>query len=87
MRFTVEDLADFGRIILQKYPILKEFNPLVDYPYENERISRLTIEIANINDLVRLQNDLDNELLVRSDCDTTYNNEKDILHVLEINNS
>ena len=64
MRFTVEDLADFGRIILQKYPILKEFNPLVDYPYENERISRLTIEIANINDLVRLQNELD-EFLVR----------------------
>ena len=87
MRFTVEDLADFGRIILQKYPILKEFNPLVDYQYENERISRLTIEIVNINDLVRLQNDLDNELLVRSDCDTTYNNEKDILPVLEINNS
>ena len=85
MRFTVEDWADFGRIILQKYPILKEFNPLVDYPYENERISRLTIEIANINDLVRLQNELD-EFLVRSDY-TSYNNEKDILPVLEINNS
>lgn len=85
MRFTVEDLADFGRIVLQKYPVLKEFNPLVDYPYENERISRLTIEIANINDLVRLQNELD-EFLVRSEYGTSYNNEKDILPVLEINN-
>lgn len=87
MRFTVEDWADFGRIVLQKYPILKEFNPLVDYPYKNERISRLTIEIANINDLVRLQNELGDELLVRSNYDTAYNNGKDILPVLEINNS
>ena len=58
MRFTVEDFVDYGRIVLRKYPILKEFNPLVDYPYKNEKVSRLTIEISNINDLVKLQDEL-----------------------------
>lgn len=87
MRFTVEDFVDYGRIVLRKYPILKEFNPLVDYPYKNEKVSRLTIEISNINDLVKLQDELGEGLLVRSDYDAVYNNEKDILHVLEINNS
>ena len=84
MRFTVEDFVDYGRIVLRKYPILKEFNPLVDYPYKNERVSRLTIEISNINDLVKLQDELGEGLLVRSDYDAAYNNEKDILPVLEI---
>lgn len=84
MRFTVEDFVDYGRIVLRKYPILKEFNPLVDYPYKNEKVSRLTIEISNINDLVKLQDELGEGLLVRSDYDAVYNNEKDILHVLEI---
>lgn len=88
MRFTVEDLADYEEKVLRKYPILKNYNPIIDYPYKNEKIGRLTIEIDDLDALVDLQNELEEEIILRNDYEIgVYNDAKDCLPMLEINNS
>lgn len=37
MRFTVEDLANYGGVVLKKYPILEKYKPVIDYPYKNRK--------------------------------------------------
>lgn len=34
--------------IISKYPVLKNYNPVVDYPYPNPQADRLTIEVDNL---------------------------------------
>mgnify|MGYP000020814996 FL=1 len=85
MRFTVEDLANYGGVVLKKYPILEKYKPVIDYPYKNRKIDRLTIEISCLNDLIDLKEELDEEILLKDDYETNlYKNEKERLFMLEI---
>ena len=85
MRFTVEDLANDGGVVLKRYPILEKYKPVIDYPYKNRKIDRLTIEISCLNDLIDLKEELDEEILLKDDYETNlYKNEKERLFMLEI---
>lgn len=50
--------------ILSAYPILKEYNPKIDFPYRNEKASRLTVEIA---DLVKFRESIGQDIILRGD--------------------
>ena len=85
MRFAVEDLSNYGGAILKRYPILEKYKPVIDYPYKNRKIDRLTIEINCLNDLIDLKEELDEEILLKDDYETNlYKDEKERLFMLEI---
>ena len=85
MRFAVEDLANYGGVVLERYPILEKYKPVIDYPYKNRKIDRLTIEISCLNDLIDLKEELDEGILLRDDYETNlYKNEEERLFILEI---
>lgn len=50
--------------ILSAYPILKEYNPKIDFPYRNEDSSRLTVEIA---DLVKFRESIGQDIILTGD--------------------
>lgn len=64
MRFKIERPYFLGEDVLSKYPILMNYNPIIDYPYENKNTKRVTIELKSIEDLVRLHTELDQELII-----------------------
>lgn len=85
MRFVVEDLANYGGVVLKRYPILEKYKPVIDYPYKNRKIDRLTIEISCLNDLIDLKEELDEGILLKDDYETNlYKNEEERLFMLEI---
>lgn len=85
MRFAVEDLSNCGGAVLKRYPILEKYKPVIDYPYKNRKIDRLTIEINCLNDLIDLKEELDEEILLKDDYETNlYKDEKERLFMLEI---
>lgn len=85
MRFAVEDLANYGGVVLKRYPILEKYKPVVDHPYKNIKIDRLTIEISCLNDLIDLKEELDEGIMLKDDYETNlYKNEKERLFMLEI---
>lgn len=36
--------------ILDKYPIIHKYNPVIDYPYPNKNVARIIIEVADLID-------------------------------------
>ena len=62
--------------IISKYPILKNYNPVIDYPYPNPQADRLTIEV---NDLTKFYDDIGEEIIIGKDSCV-----KDDLYSLEI---
>lgn len=47
--------------IIDKYPIIKKYNPVIDYPYNNKESPRVTIEV---DDLVKFCYDIDNDIII-----------------------
>lgn len=74
MRFKIESAWVYDKKILDKYPILKNYNMIIDHPYENKNTERVTIELKNIEDLIKLYNELKQELIIRDE-DYCFNNE------------
>lgn len=50
--------------ILSKYPILDNYNPVIDYPYPNPKADRLTIEVT---DLIKFYDDIGKNIIVSKD--------------------
>lgn len=50
--------------VLSKYPILHNYNPVIDYPYANPEAGRLTIEVA---DLIKFYDDIGQEIIIGKD--------------------
>ena len=50
--------------ILNKYPILNNYKPMLDNPYPNPEVSRLTIEVT---DLVKFYDDIEEEIIIGKD--------------------
>ena len=49
---------------LTVYPILKEYEPEIDFPYENKTVARLTVEISSISKLLELQHGIGEEIIL-----------------------
>lgn len=65
MRFAIESARCYeSDKILSAYPILKEYNPKIDFPYKNEDSSRLTVEIA---DLVKFRENIGQDIVLTND--------------------
>ena len=65
MRFTISrPFHNKPDEILSAYPILKEYNPKIDFPYRNENAPRLTVEIA---DLVKFREDIRQDIILTGD--------------------
>lgn len=68
MRFSLGCASIWeNKDILDKYPILHNYNPIIDYPYPNPEASRLTIEVT---DLIKFYDDIKQEIIIGKDvCD------------------
>ena len=65
MRFAISrPFYDKPDEILSAYPILKEYNPKIDFPYRNENLPRLTVEIA---DLVKFRESIGQDIILTGD--------------------
>lgn len=65
MRFAISRaLYDKPNKVLSAYPILKEYNPKIDFPYRNENLPRLTVEIA---DLVKFHESIGQDIILTED--------------------
>lgn len=50
--------------IIEKYPVVNNYNPIVDYPYPNLQAERLTIEVE---DLIKFYDDIGEEIIISKD--------------------
>lgn len=50
-----------GKDIIEKYPVVNNYNPIVDYPYPNPQAERLTIEVI---DLVKFYDDIGEDIII-----------------------
>lgn len=66
MRFKIDRTSwyDGEYDILSVYPILKEYEPEIDFPYENKTVPRLTVEISSISKLLKLQQRIGKEIIL-----------------------
>lgn len=64
--------------IISKYPILKKYDPKIDFPYKNEEVPRLTVEIP---DLVEFRKSIGQDIILEDDY-TKDNMLDNILQVL-----
>lgn len=65
MRFKIDRTwYDDANKILSVYPILKEYEPEIDFPYENKTVPRLTVEISSISKLLKLQQGIGKEIIL-----------------------
>ena len=80
MRYRVCCSADWNcEYALKKYPILNQYDPIIDYPYPNPEVSRLTLEVP---DLIKFHNDVGQEIILRKDWHFEHNETQ--LYTLEI---
>lgn len=84
MKFRVESAFEIGEEVLKKYPVLKSYNASIDFPYENKKCSRLTIELNNIEDLIKLQCELNEELVIGEDYMSDDSKGKDAFKLITI---
>ena len=65
MRFKI-DRATYCEVdeILSEYPMLKEYDPKIDFPYNNKESPRLTVEIT---DLVKFRKDIGEDIILTED--------------------
>lgn len=65
MRFAISrPFYDKPDEILSAYPILKEYNPKIDFPYKNKKMPRLTVEIT---DLVEFRKNVGQDIVLTED--------------------
>lgn len=65
MRFAIESARCYeSDKILSAYPILKEYNPKIDFPYNNKEAPRLTVEIT---DLVKFRESIGQDIILTED--------------------
>ena len=67
MRFTINRtwLSDNDpNVILSVYPILREYDSKIDFPYEDKTTPRLTIEVSSISELLELQKGIKEEIIL-----------------------
>lgn len=50
--------------ILSVYPILREYDSKIDFPYEDKTTPRLTIEVSSISKLLELQQGVGEEIIL-----------------------
>ena len=50
--------------VLSKYPVVHNYNPVIDYPYPNPVVPRLTIEVP---DLIKFYDDIETEIIIGKD--------------------
>ena len=50
--------------IVDKYPVIEKYNPVIDYPYSNPNAARLVIEV---DDLIRFYDDVKQEVIITID--------------------
>lgn len=76
MRFTINRANYFNEPdnILSAYPVLKEYEPQIDFPYKNKKVPRLTVEIT---DLVKFREAIEEDIVLSSE-----SNEDGMLEVL-----
>ena len=52
MKYSITATTCFNNEdVLKKYPILNNYDPFIDYPYRNEKVARVVIEVDNITKL------------------------------------
>ena len=65
MRFAItRPIHDEPDEILSAYPVLKEYDPKIDYPYKNKEVPRLT---AKIEDLVKFRESIGEDIVLSND--------------------
>lgn len=66
MRFVIRtaELFETPKDILDAYPVLKEYEPRIDFPYKNKDRSRLTVEIT---DLIKFREDIGQDIVLTED--------------------
>lgn len=66
--------------ILNLYPELKDYNFTIDYPYPNVATQRMTIEINDLKDLLKLKSEIKEDIIIEDE----FNPVNDIKYILEI---
>lgn len=66
--------------ILNLYPELKDYNFTIDYPYSNVAAQRMTIEINNLKDLLKLKSEIKEDIIIEDE----FNPVNDIKYILEV---
>ena len=67
MRFAVDRAVYYeADEVLSAYPILKEYEPKIDFPYKIKSIPRLTVEIT---DLVEFRRSIGRDIILTTDFD------------------
>ena len=65
MRFTVNrSYFNEPDEILLAYPVLKEYELQIDFPYKNKKVPRLTVEIT---DLVKFREAIEEDIVLSSE--------------------
>lgn len=65
MRFAItRPIYDEPDEILSAYPVLKEYDFKIDYPYKNKKVPRLT---AKIEDLVKFRESIGEDIVLEDD--------------------
>lgn len=78
MRYRINCTSRWrSKDVLGKYPKLKEYNPVIDYPYPNPEADRLIVEV---DDLIKFYEDIGvDEIIIGKDSCS-----KDKLYSIEI---
>lgn len=66
MRFVIRTAKIFEtpKNILDTYPVLKEYEPRIDFPYKDKKAPRLTVEIT---DLIKFREDIGRDIVLTED--------------------
>ena len=65
MRYRLECTSKWKvKDIIKKYPVINNYNPVIDYPYSNPNAARLVIEV---DDLIRFYDDVKQEVVITID--------------------
>ena len=66
MRFVIRTAKIFEtpKDILDAYPVLKEYEPRIDFPYKNKKVPRLTVEIT---DLIKFRENIGQDIVLTDD--------------------
>lgn len=66
MRYALKCASVYwgDKTILDKYPIIQKYNPVLDHPYPNKDVKRVTIEV---DDLIDFYYDIGHPIILEND--------------------
>lgn len=70
MRYSIECTSKWNaKDVIEKYPVINKYKPIIDHPYPNPEVGRLSIEV---NNLIDFYNDIGEEIILGKNGDMYY---------------